>query len=65
MNFLPISAALELLLVIAEGTFPELGKFLPLGGSHLAQIGILFGVPWAVFELATAVIRSIRGADGG
>jgi hypothetical protein len=61
MNYLSVSAALELLLVILEGVLPErYRRFLPLGGSHLAQIGFLFATPWALSEL----IMQIAGAAG-
>jgi hypothetical protein len=41
---LRLVASIELALVIVEACFPLSAKFLPLGGSPLAQIGILFGL---------------------
>ena len=48
---LSIAAAIELLLVIAEALFPPCRRFLPLGGTHIGQLGILFGGAFALYEL--------------
>jgi hypothetical protein len=59
MNIIPISAALELLLVVIEGALPKrYRRFLPLGGSHLAQVGIVFAGPWALLELAEQIAKA-------
>jgi len=47
-----------LLLVILEGLLPGLSPYLPLGRSHAAQIGILFGTTWAICE----IVASLRKA---
>ena len=49
-------ASIELTLVILEGCLPS-AKFLPLGGSHLAQIGILFGLGLVACEWAECYRR--------
>jgi len=36
-----LAAALELGLVIVEGVAPDAVSFLPLGGSHLTQVGVI------------------------
>jgi len=54
-----ICAAIELLLVMLEGLLPRAAKMLPLGGSHLAQIGVLFGLAWVAVELISGVQRAI------
>jgi hypothetical protein len=43
-------ASIELALVILEGSVPLSAKFLPLGGSHLVQIGIMFGLGFVACE---------------
>ena len=43
-----IALALEILLVCAEGAIPRAAFCLPLGGSHLAQIGLMLGSAVAV-----------------
>jgi hypothetical protein len=35
-------AAIEFVLVIIEAMVPQSRAYLPLGGSHLAQLGLLF-----------------------
>jgi hypothetical protein len=51
---LRVVAASEVALVILERFLPIPG-ILPLGGSHLAQIGILFGLPFVGFEWMDAI----------
>jgi hypothetical protein len=53
--FLSIAAAGEILLVVIEGLLPSTDRYLPLGGSHIAQIGILFGGTFALYELVAAI----------
>lgn len=55
MTYLSIFAAIELLLVILEALSTRLAQKLPLGGSHVAQIGILFGGGFALIELSEAI----------
>lgn len=59
-TLLTATAAIEVLLVILEGTVRVCRKVLPLGGSHLAQIGVLFGGAVAGWELIGA-IRAFAG----
>lgn len=55
-------------LTICEALLPKaFGDLLPLGGSHLAQIGILFGVTFIICEWAEGLgkigallLRSLR-----
>lgn len=58
---LSVCAGVELILVIAEDAIPWCAHYLPLGGSHLAQIGILFGLPFAVIEILQALGRRSTG----
>ncbi len=48
-------AAAGLLLMLLEGLDPRLRRRLPLGGSHLAQLGLLFAA--TIF-----ILESIEGA---
>jgi hypothetical protein len=58
-NTIKIGLAIELLLECVGGIFPSLGLYLPLGGSHLAQIGVALGVAVAVSELHGAFAPAI------
>lgn len=52
--------AIELLLVFLESAFTIQRTWLPIGGSHLAQIGACFVLAYAYYELAP---RSDRSQD--
>jgi hypothetical protein len=48
---LRLAAAADVLLVILAGLFPNLQlSLLPLGGSDLAQLGVLLGIMLFAFE---------------
>jgi hypothetical protein len=49
-----IALALELLLICCEGALPQLGGYLPIGGSEIAQVGISLGLSVVVTELRSA-----------
>lgn len=49
--YLRVALALELLLAALECTFPLLRGVLPLGGSVMAQTGILICVCYVIHEL--------------
>lgn len=53
---LNVAAPIGLLLVLLESLFPASRRALPLGGSHAAQIGILFGSVIASYDLVAAVL---------
>jgi hypothetical protein len=53
---LRLAGATELLLVCAEGLVPGGHTLLPLGGNHLAQIGVVFGLTFALKEMCEAVV---------
>jgi hypothetical protein len=53
--------ALELVLICLEGAFQQHIPWLPLGGSHIAQIGICLGLAVASVELRQLV--GARRAD--
>ena len=44
----------ELLLIVAEACIPGSKRWLPLGGSHLAQVGACLVVAVVVIEIAAA-----------
>lgn len=50
-----LTLALEILLVCFEGTIPAARKLLPLGQSHLAQLGLLLGLAVCGVEFAEAL----------
>jgi hypothetical protein len=50
-----LTLALEILLVCCEGTIPVTRKLLPLGRSHLAQLGLLLGLAVCGVEIADSL----------
>lgn len=54
LTILLLCSALATALVLCEGVSPWCRKFLPLGGSHLAQVGFVFGGGWVTVELIEA-----------
>jgi branched-subunit amino acid ABC-type transport system permease component len=62
MMLLRFAGALELALVCAEGVVPGSGAILPLGGSPLSQVGVVFGVSFVFTELVEILINAIQQA---
>ena len=50
-NAIRLAFALELLMVCGESTIPRLATFLPLGGTHLGQLGLLLILAIVVVDL--------------
>ncbi|XDA98236.1 hypothetical protein AB1M95_19455 [Sulfitobacter sp. LCG007] len=48
MRFIAIAGVALLLLEVAKGLLPDVFHFLPLGGSTVAEMGIIFGLAVAV-----------------
>jgi hypothetical protein len=57
-RFVTLALAMESLLVCLEGAVPPCASFLPLGGSHLAQLGLVLGLAIAAEHLREAVRKS-------
>lgn len=57
-RFLALALAAEALLICLEGTVPAAANFLPLGGSHLAQMGFFLGLAIAVEHLRKALQKT-------
>lgn len=57
--------ALEILLVCGEGTIPALTKRLPLGGTHLAQLGLVLGLAVAVVDFWQSYAHLVIGVGTG
>lgn len=55
MKFIAIGGVALLLLAVAKGLLPDVFHFLPLGGSTVAEMGIVFGV-----AVAAATINGLR-----
>lgn len=55
MNYIVAGGAVLLLLTAAKGLFPTSLHFLPLGGSTIAEMGIVFGI-----AVAAATIHEMR-----
>ena len=64
-----IALALEFILVCGEEALPATHTYLPLAGSHLAQFGLIVGLPIACLEVWEAVSnvrnRTISATDEG
>jgi len=58
MKIIAIGGVVLLLLAVAKGLLPNLLFFLPLGGSSIAEMGIVFGV-----AIAAATIADLRGQN--
>jgi len=50
----PLAGALLVFLEIV-GILSERTKFIPLGGSHIAQIAVVFGLAFVIFEVGTVL----------
>lgn len=61
MKFIAVGGVSLLLLSVAKGLFPNLLGFLPLGGSSIAELGIVFGL--AVAAETISDLRSEK-SDG-
>ena len=57
-RFVALALALESLLVCLEGCVPPCARFLPLGGSLLAQLGLVLGLAIVAEHLREAVRKS-------
>lgn len=58
LSLIRVVAALELLLVIIEALIPNTRRYLPLGGSHVAQLGVLFALLVFGVELVDAAVSA-------
>ena len=52
-----IAAALLILLTIAESLAGKRLAFLPLGGNHVAQTGIVLGAAFVIVEVLMVVLH--------
>lgn len=50
-----IAGALLVFLAVVEGVFRRRLAFLPLGGDHVVQTGIVLGLAFVIFELASVL----------
>ena len=57
-RFVAVALAAETFLVCLEGTIPACARFLPLGGSHLAQLGFVLGMAVVATHLLSAMQNS-------
>jgi hypothetical protein len=55
MRFITIGSVALLLLAVAKGLLPDVFHFLPLGGSTMTEMGIVFGL-----AVAAATIDDLR-----
>ena len=57
-RFVTVALATETLLVCIEGASPVPTFFLPVGGTHLAQLGFVLGLAVVATHLSSVVQRS-------
>lgn len=60
MTYISIGGITLLLLAVAKGLFPIVLSFLPLGGSTVSEMGIVFGL-----AIAMATIVELRSKKNG
>ena len=58
MNILGIAGAVLLLLTVTKAVSPGRFRFLPLGGSSISEVGIVFGSAVAIIAILQAVGES-------
>jgi hypothetical protein len=51
----PIAGAALVLLEVASAVTKRTERFLPIGGSHVTQIGVVFGLAYVVHEFIVAL----------
>lgn len=54
LSIVRLAAAIDVLLIVLEASFPGTRWLLPLGGSHIAQLGIVLGLAFLLIECADA-----------
>ena len=52
MKYIILGGAILIFLTVMKGLFPNTLEFLPLGGSSVSEMGIVFGLAVAVTTLA-------------
>lgn len=52
---LPIAGAVLVLLEVCGAVTKKTEGFLPIGGSHIVQLGIVFGTAFVVYELMSVL----------
>ncbi len=52
MRIIELGGVVVLLLAVAKALFPDTFVMLPLGGSNIAEVGIVFGIAIACAKLA-------------
>jgi len=50
-----IAGALLVLLEVCGAVTKKTARFLPLGGSHIVQLGIVFGSAFVIYELMSVM----------
>ena len=65
LSLFRLVAALELSLVMMGEALTTGHAYLPLGGTHLAQIGLLFGLTFALTEIRVYLKARKKTRPGG
>jgi hypothetical protein len=60
MKFIVVGGVVLILLSVAKGLLPNVFGFLPLGGSAIAEMGIVFGL-----AVSAATIDDLRRSRNG
>ncbi len=51
----PLAGAILVLLEVAGAITKKTERFLPVGGSHIAQMAIVFGLAFVLYEVVLAL----------
>jgi hypothetical protein len=51
----PLAGALLVFLEVVGSLSERTKRFLPLGGSHIAQVAVVFGLAFVVYEVGTVL----------
>lgn len=54
-SVLPVAGAVLVLLEVAGAITNKTKRFLPVGGSHIAQMAIVFGLAFVVYEFMSVL----------
>jgi hypothetical protein len=51
----PLAGAALVFLEVAGAITPKTQNFLPVGGSHIAQIAVVFGLAFVIYEVISVL----------
>jgi len=57
MEAFPIAGAVFVLLEVTGAITTRTKRFLPIGGSHITQMAIVFGSAFVIYEVMSALLQ--------